>query len=82
MYLLLVSVLAVVVPVVGMLLDGRSDRALRFRSTLDAAVQSRSLTFTSGTWVNYGPDVQSYNGAVRHEDGTARPVPSSVARFL
>lgn len=80
MIYLFLSVLVVVVPVVGMMLDGRSDRSVRVRSTIDAVVHGPS--FAVATWNNYGPDVQRYNGAVCHADGTARPVPSSVARYL
>lgn len=50
----------------SLILDGRTRRA---------------VSRPSSVWGDYNA-VERYNGAVRHDDGTARPVPSSVARFL
>lgn len=79
MLTLLLSALALallVVMYVSLWSESSSDRAVQFRSTLDAALESRSLSFTTSTWTNYSP------AALYDVNDVSRPVPVHVARFL
>lgn len=74
--------------------ESTTDRAVQFRSTLDAALQSRSIPFTTATWTNYSPcnlvDVPDYSATLDRladeldvlPDVDVLPVPMTVARFL